>query len=421
MENVRFTLLTAIAMLASSLGAIPATVVTGGEESQRARLILKSTEECAPLHGAVYLKSTGLDMINRAGFFSPDRGQTWTFRPFSPDFDSKLPYGYRRVAYPPFVDPVNGKIIKLILSLDTPGLNPGDPEPPIGEKAYYLRYRVSVDGGKTYLFDTPIVQKGKTPDNPFDDIRRGNVGFYVGDSGSQVIRTRSGRIIIPAQAGLCGPDGKLWNPSGLPSYNVAMMILGSWQEDNTIQWEAVRFIKGDPARSMRGMIEPTLAEMSDGRLLCVMRGSNGGSKDPMHCVPSYKWYSVSSDDGDTWTKPEPWTYDDGKPFFSPSAMSQLLKHSSGRCFWIGNISPSNCRENAPRYPLVIGEVDSRTLRLIESTVLVIDTKRPDEPGVNLSHWWGFEDRPTHDIVLAGRRCSEGYKTSTPVTYRISVR
>jgi hypothetical protein len=162
--------------------------------------------------------------------------------------------------------------------------------------------------------------------------------------------------------------------------------------------------------------------MPDGRLLCVMRGSNySATKDPEYKIPSYKWYSVSNDGGHHWTRPQPWTYDDGKPFFSPSSMSQLLEHSSGRYFWVGNISPSNCRGNDPRYPLVIGEVDRQTLKLIKNTILVIDTKRPDDPkegDFQLSHWWGLEDRATKDIVIAGARYHQ--EKPSPVTYRIGV-
>ena len=35
------------------------------------------------------------------------------------------------------------------------------------------------------------------------------------------------------------------------------------------------------------------------------------------------------------------TYADGGDFYSPSACSQLVLHSSGRLFWIGNIAPQN--------------------------------------------------------------------------------
>jgi hypothetical protein len=308
----------------------------------------------------------------------------------------------------------------LVPSLDTPGLDPHIAEPPIALEAYYLRYRVSIDGGRTFLFDDPIVQKGKTPENPFDGVYRGKNGIFMGDVGSEILRTRAGRLIVPAQACKLGPDGKLWNPGGGWTYTDVIMILGSWRADNRIEWEVAPPIEGDPARSTRGMIEPTLAEMPDGRLLCIMRGSNGGSKDPDWRLPSYKWYAVSRDGGRHWSKPQPWTYDDGTPFFSPSSMSQLLTHSSGRCFWLGNLSPSNCRANDPRYPLVIGEVDRRTLKLIKQSVLPIDTKRPEELGVNLSHWWGFEDRATHDILVAGARFGLAYKTSSPVVYRVGV-
>jgi hypothetical protein len=302
--------------------------------------------------------------------------------------------------------------------MDTPGLDPNIGEPPVALETYYLRYRVSTDGGRTYLFDEPIVQKGHTPENPFDNVYRGKNGIFIGDVGSHPLRTRTGRILVPAQACKVGPDGKLANPGGGWTYTDVIIIIGKWVKDNRLEWEISQPIEGDPARSTRGMIEPTLAELPDGRLLCVMRGSNGGAKDPEFKLPSYRWFSVSKDGGYHWTKPEPWTYTDGSPFFSPSSMSQLLKHSSGRYFWIGNLSESSCQGNNPRYPLVIGEVHRKSLRLVKDSLLVIDSRQPDEPGVNLSHWWGFEDRDTKEVVVVGARYSANYSQSPPVEYRI---
>jgi hypothetical protein len=409
-----------------------------------AHLKLNSAEplkEMSLLLHATYLKSTGVEMFRGNwvtaaagatlsikpgeefapnGAYSPDNGRTWTVLPANPAFDGKLPHGYRREAFPAFVDPVNGNIFKLVASMDTPGLDPSVNEPPIALETYYLRYRVSADGGKTFLFDEPIVQKGKTPENPFEGVYRGKNGIFMGDVGSQIIRTRSGQILIPAQACKLGPDGKLSSPGGGFTYTDVIVILGRWRDDHRLDWEIAQPIEADPARSTRGMIEPTVAEIPDGRLLCVMRGSNGGAKDPECKLPSYRWFSVSSDGGLHWSKPEPWTYDDNASFFSPSSMSLLLKHSSGRVFWVGNISPSNCRGNDPRYPLVIGEVDPGTLRLIKGTLLVIDTKRPDESGVNLSHFWGYEDRATREIVIAGARYSPDYNRNTPLLWRIAV-
>jgi hypothetical protein len=402
-----------------------------------AKLILQSVEHLpnmSPLMYATYLKPTGLEMFKPTGasildppgaaspngFYSPDNGRTWTRLPPNPDFDGKLPHGYRRESFPVFVAPDNGNILRIVPSLDTPGLDPSVVEPPVALETYYLRYRVSTDGGKTYLFDEPIVQQGKTPENPFDGVFKGKNGIFMGDVGSQLLRTRQGHIVIPAQACKLGPDGKLFSPGGGFTYTDVIMILGRWRPDHRIEWKISKPIEADPARSTRGMIEPTVTELPDGRLLCIMRGSNGGSKDPGFQLPSYRWASVSTDGGFHWSKPKPWTYDDGKPFFSPSSMSQLLTHSSGRIFWIGNISPTNCRGNDPRYPLRIGEVDPKSLRLIQSTLLEIDTKRADEPGLNLSHWWGFEDRETHQIVIAGARYSHQAYKPAPAVWRIGV-
>lgn len=403
-----------------------------------ARLKLKShqiLDQMSPLMYAVYLKPTGVDMFKPTGssildppdnknpingFHSFDNGQSWTQLPANPNFENNLPHGYRREAFPTFVDPENGNLVKVVPSLDTPGLDPSTTEPPVALEKYYLRYRVSTDGGKSFLFDEPIVQEGKTPENPFDGVYKGKNGIFMGDVGSQLIRTRQGNILIPAQACKLDPDGRLWSPGGNFTYTDVILILGRWRPDNRITWKISRPIEADPARSTRGMIEPTVAEMSDGRLLCVMRGSNGGVKDETYQLPSYRWWSVSRDGGFHWTKPQPWTYDNGTAFFSPSSMSQLIHHSSGRVFWIGNISQANCRGNDPRYPLLIGEVHPTTLRLIESTLLVVDMKRADEPGVNLSHWWGFEDRKTSEIVIAGARHSQTYKEATPALWRIAV-
>ncbi|NUQ65437.1 MAG: exo-alpha-sialidase [Pirellulales bacterium] len=441
MRNHTTTLLSSTAMFLMLAASV---METAKGQSAPAKLTLKNTqhlERMSPLLHASYLKPTGLEMIKGSGYTestgstilikpgeeftpnalrSPDNGRTWTLLPANPPFDGKLPHGYRRESFPLFVDPVNGNIVKVVPSLDTPGLDPTIVEPPVALEAYYLRYRVSVDQGKTFLFDESIVQKGKTPENPFEGVYRGKNGIFMGDVGSQLLRTRQGRILIPAQACKLGPDGKLWSPGGGFTYTDVIVILGRWIEGNRLEWEISQPIEADPARSTRGMIEPTIAELPDGRLLCAMRGSNGGSKDPKFEIPSYRWFSVSGDGGFTWTKPEPWSYDDGAAFFSPSAMSQLMKHSSGRLFWIGNISPQNCQGNNPRYPLVIGQVDTGTLRLIKSTLLRIDTKRTDEPGVNLSHWWSFEDRETGDIVVAGARFSPDYNKTSPVVYRIGV-
>ena len=55
--------------------------------------------------------------------------------------------------------------------------------------------------------------------------------------------------------------------------DAAAALRGRWREDGTLRWELSGLIKADPARSTRGMDEPTFAELSDGRVLAVLRGS----------------------------------------------------------------------------------------------------------------------------------------------------
>lgn len=179
-------------------------------------------------------------------------------------------------------------------------------------------------------------------------------------------------------------------------------------------------VRGDPARSTRGMDEGTLAFLTRGRLLMVMRGSN----DRKPHLPGYRWFSISSDGARTWTVPAPWTDDDGRPFFSPSACSQLLRHSSGRLFWLGNIVPDNPRGNRPRYPFVIGEVDPDSGLLRRASIRTVDTLQPGEdPILSLSGFFAREDRQTHEVIIHMTRLFAGGATpwsGDAMLYRVPI-
>ena len=372
-----------------------------------------ASEQASPLRGAIYAEPKGLRLLTRQ-----DLGKA------NAKFAEGLPHGYRRSAVTSALDPFTGRIVSVVNALDVAGLDPTINEPPIGRTTTYLRYRVSVDGGRTWLFDEPIVQSGEfTAQHPFEGVWVGKNSIHLGDSGSIPIVTRSGRILAPAQAAILGPDGELSSPGGGFTYTDALVLVGTWTEGARLIWRASQRVQGDPARSTRGMIEPTLAEFPDGRILMIMRGSNGGRFDPDYRLPGYRWYAVSSDEGRTWTDPEPWTYDDGTPFYSPSSMSTLLRHSSGRTFWAGNITPRNCQGNLPRWPMVMGEVHPVSLRLIRSTLITIDTFRPEDAErgrLDLSHLTMLEDRETREISFFLPRYHNAYKSRDWVTLRIAV-
>lgn len=382
------------------------------------------SSERSGFYNAVYLGKSGFQL--RSGdHISVDNGHSWKRSPMTPNFDKGLPYGYRRNETTSLFDPAAQSLLTIVNALDTPGLDPKIHEPPVALENWYLRYRVSTDEGKSWLFDEPIVQAGSyRPNHPFNDIWVGTNCIFLGDNGCIPIVTQSGRILLPAQMTLVGPGGKLWNPTGGRTYTDALVLIGTWTDEHRITWRASQRVAGDPKRSTRGMIEPTLAEFPDGRILMVLRGSNDGKARPNYQFPSYKWFSISRDDGETWSKPEPWTYEDGQPFFSPSSMSTLFRHSSGRYFWVGNLTTTNCQGNRPRWPLIVGEVSPKNLKLVRKSARIVDTEQPEDRSqgrLDLSHFTLLEDRETKEIVLVYPRSHNGYKTREWATVRLALR
>jgi len=393
------------------------TFLHGTEPAQPAKLTIRSQtalKKISPLENTVYAHPQGLELVGNTRW-SPDNGKTWQAISPHKQFDSGLTKGFRRHLYPPYLDTRTDRMLTMALALDVANLDPKIKEPPVGSNEYYLRYRVSLDGGKTFLFDEPVVQKGDeyNPRHPIAGVFLGKNGYYLGDLGCQPITIKTGQILVPVQVPKIDDQGKLTLPGGGFTYQDTRVLIGTWTADNHLEWNVSELVEGDPKINSRGVFEPTLIEMPDSRLLMVMRGSNGGKIDKEGKWPAHKWFSVSTDGGVHWTKPEPWGYSNGEKFHSPSSMSQLLKHSSGRVFWVGNLTPTNPKANLPRWPLVIGEVDPVTLQLIKPSVLTIDTVREGEKTINLSHFFVREDRATHDLICPLRRWNLGYKKYTP--------
>jgi hypothetical protein len=325
--------------------------------------------------------------------FSSDNGKTWSAWEPMKRLKEKTPQGmHRQYPQPGWIDPVSGRMLVMM----NDGVLPTD-DPLEGMTHWALRYRVSTDGGRTFAVDELVIQKGDyTAEHPLEGVWIGKNGVMIGATTCRPIRTRQGLVLVPICISPLGPDGRYWKPGGGYTYHDAAVLIGAWTGGQRIEWRLSERVVADPAKSTRGCDEPTIAEMPDGRILMVIRGSN----DVKRNLPGYKWHSVSADGGLHWTRPKPWTYSDGAKFFSPASCSQLLRHSNGKVYWIGNISPENPRGNSPRYPLVIGEVDPKSLLLLRETVAVIDTQGPDDsPTLQLSNFVAREDRADGTIAL----------------------
>ena len=325
--------------------------------------------------------------------FSSDNGRTWGDAAEWPTrFDDPRGTG-RRHPRGFWVDPATGRL----LSVWTEGILPTD-NASEGMTQYKVHYSVSEDGGKTDMVSEQIVHEGQEYDevHHLPGVTAGRNCAMMGDVGQRPMLSLDGEIMLPVQISPTGPDGEYYSPGGGFTYTDCAVLFGRWRPDGGLAWTASERVQGDPNRTTRGLIEPTLARLSDGRILMVMRGSNHSRPE----LPGHKWRCLSSDEGHTWTQAEPWTYTDDFAFHSPSSCSQLVPYSDGRLFWIGNICEANPVSNAPRYPVVVGEVDLDSGRLIRDTVNVIDDLRPgDSPHLTLSNFYCREDRETGGLVL----------------------
>jgi hypothetical protein len=266
------------------------------------------------------------------------------------------------------------------------GVLPTD-DPLEGLRQWSIHYRVGEQNSQ-------LIADGFTAANPLPGVFQGKNCAVIGDQACvPVVDGR--RVLVPVELTLFDAAGKPFNPGGGYTYHDAAVVIGEWN-GRGYRWHMTKALKGDPGRSTRGLVEPTIIPLQGKRWLMVLRGSN----DRKPTMLSHRWYSLSEDDGETWRPAETWTYTNGEPFFSPSACSQLLKHSSGRIFWLGNISAENPRGNRPRYPFWIGEVNPSNGLLRKETLRKIDDRQAGEDEVlMLSNFYAREDRYTREIVL----------------------
>jgi len=323
---------------------------------------------------------------------SSDFGRTWTL-PTQHKTDERTPQGVlRRHLRGGWVDPKTGRLLEFWME----GVLPTD-DPLEGLRRWRIYYTVSSDGGLAHHGIQPVIHKGAEYDAEhwLPGVWHGKNCAMLGDRTSQPLGLADGSILLPVEVSPLAPDGTLYNPGGGYTYHDSLVLIGRWK-GMRIEWEAGQPVQGDPSRSTRGMVEPTLGRLARNRLLMVMRGSNDRKPE----IPSWRWISISRDGGRRWSEPVPWTYHDGASFYSPSSCSQLLHHSNGKLYWLGNITPSNARGNRPRYPFVMGEVDPDSVLLIRDSLRTIDDQQPgDDPALTLSNFYAREDRLTGGIAL----------------------
>ncbi len=271
---------------------------------------------------------------------------------------------------------------------------------------YKLWTRISMDGGKTYDRERPLVQTGPdfSPMHPLKYVWIGRNSFCYAAI-PPFLKMSNGQVLLPIYFAPLDENGKYYNPLGAYTFTWVAALIGTWNAQGTdLTWEVSDDVRLSGEQSSRGSNECAVIELTaPGHLLLIMRGSN--LPNPRGTLPACKWKALSTDYGRTWTECTPLTYSDGEAFYSPSSCSSMIRSSrTQKVYWIGNISRTLPRGNSPRFPLVIAEVDEGALALRRETVTIIDDFEPgDAPDMQLSNFSLLEDPATGQIIITLNR------------------
>ena len=186
----------------------------------------------------------------------------------------------------------------------------------------------------------------------------------------------------------------------------AVCFVGNWDKSLAdYKWRISNTMYVSRRQSTRGLVELTISELVDGRLLLMMRGSNTGL-DPSQCPPR-KWFSLSGDGGLTWSGVSDIRYDTGEQLFSPASIFRVIRSTkTGKLYFVGNITESPPDGNFPRYPLQIVEIDEEQVAFKKDTLTVIDDRDRDSEDVQFSNFSLLENRETLDMELYMTRLGE---------------
>lgn len=350
---------------------------------------------------------------------SPDNGKTWGPWDTVPDKDLHQGRFYMALHELGRVyDPASGKLFRLTLQR----LFIGDPAE-ILEKAFktgnhteyrdHAIYQLSDDNGLTW----GPMQLIKFEEGPeFDPADWGNEA-YLGKnqmySGYNAIVGPDGNLLYSACVKVPHEqDGVREDVCGVRIFKA------SWNAGTGgYDWRSPFLLTVSKRISARGIMEPWLATLSDGRLYLDMRGSSS------EWTPGRHWYSVSKDKGETWSPVSDLRYDTGETFYSPSTFAKTIRSTrTGKLYWVGNIAPEPPKGNWPRRPLVIAEFDEAQVAIRKSTVTVIDDYEPDgdaSPNVQFSNFSLVENAESGAFELYLARYGEAGKLGEKTYFQTS--
>ena len=157
-----------------------------------------------------------------------------------------------------------------------------------------------------------------------DQWRISEPGWYCNNA-DRALRLRSGRVLLPAH----GPYAKPYI-GGAPFIGSNLHAFVFYSDDGFCTWK--RSVNSMTAKG-RGCHEPTIVELEDGRLYCLLRNTN-----------RRQYVSYSEDGGERWSTPTPSILDSPE---SPALVKRIPLTGDLLVLW-NNVASSS---NWPRTPL----------------------------------------------------------------------
>jgi hypothetical protein len=321
---------------------------------------------------------------------SPDNGKTWAIQGESIRQEMNHIEG-ERIYDPHFYrDPENGRLVKFFMrNLIKAELAHTESFSDAGTdgRTRRLFYQVSSDGGQSWGKVRQVICFGAE----YDATHWGPKLYYLKNGGlygvGPTLKRSDGvvlqSIVVQLFDGTCYQSG---------------FIHGRWTRDlEQLEWMFSDYIHVPLNQSSQGACEPAPALLDDGRIFVSLRCCGDRTNKTF---PSLKFWVLSSDGGQTFTTPQPLTYEDGAPVWSPSSFAAIIRSSvNKRFYWIGNILDQPTYDSSPRFPLCIAELIPEEGKLIRAGVTVIDTNHEGIARRRYTNFGLYEDRMTREFVL----------------------
>lgn len=146
----------------------------------------------------------------------------------------------------------------------------------------------------------------------------------------------------------------------------------------------------------RGLYEPHIAVWRS-RCFMTLRAEDG-----------HGYVQASEDGGRTWSKPQPWRWDDGKAIAMDQTMTKFASHANGLVLVYTRIREDNANAFRHRAPIHVADVDPGTLTLRRGTERIAVPNRSTGPkGLPVGNFWVWPASPNETYVTVAEWPRDG--------------